>query len=423
MTSLHSEMARLLPSGLVQTLSLLCMVLCAMPLKGDEMQPGVKIVPAFVDTQWEGWQAVSESGEQTPLRPIVLTHAGDGSGRFFVADQRGMIHVLANSADAKEAKLFLDIRDRVTYKDSENEEGLLGLAFPLDYETKGEFYVYYSTKSEPHVSIISRFKVNKDNPNKADAASEERLMRIPQPFWNHNGGNMAVGPDGHLYIALGDGGRRDDPFKNAQNTRVLLGKILRLDINNKAKGLNYGIPSDNPFADGKDGAQPEIYAYGFRNPWGITFDRKTGEFWVADVGQDLWEEIDIVVKGGNYGWNLREAKHKFMEHGSEARPDLIEPIFEYDHNVGKSITGGFVYRGKNMPALDGKYLYADYVSGKVWALAYNKSGATTNLQIQPPAASPTLAVIAFGEDEAGEMFLSTPSAGGVGIYRLAPAQE
>src|SRR5690606_38635337 len=176
----------------------------------------------------------------------------------------------------------------------------------------GQFFVYYTTRDAAHTSVISRFRVSKDDPNKADPDSEEELLRIPQPFWNHNGGNIIFGPDGYLYIGLGDGGSANDPMKNGQNLKTLLGKILRIDVDRTEGDKKYAIPKDNPFV-GKENARPEIYAYGIRDIWGISFDEETGLLWAADVGQNLWEEIDLIVKGGTYGWNLREGFHKFAD--------------------------------------------------------------------------------------------------------------
>ncbi|HWB13625.1 MAG TPA: PQQ-dependent sugar dehydrogenase [Pirellulales bacterium] len=337
-------------------------------------------------------------------RPLVLTHAGDGSNRVFVASQLGKIFVFPNDQDVTEAAEFLDIQSRVRYDDKENEEGFLGLAFHPKYKTNGEFYVYYTTTATPHTSVISRFRRSKDNPNQADAASEEEVLRIPQPFWNHNGGTIVFGPDGYLYVGLGDGGFRDDPQRNGQNLGTLLGSILRIDVDHKEGKKGYSIPKDNPFVGRKD-ARGEIWAYGVRNIWRMSFDRQTGAFWAADVGQDIWEEIDIIERGGNYGWNLREGRHKFGPRGSEARADLIDPIYEYHHDVGKSITGGHVYRGKRVPELAGAYLYADYITGKVYALRYDfsKKEVTAN----QPIVGNVLPVFSFGEDEDGDVYYMT----------------
>ncbi len=350
-------------------------------------------------------------------RPIVVTHANDGSNRLFVASQLGKIYCFENKADVSEPNLYLDIEESVRYIDKENEEGLLGFAIHPDYKKNGQFFLFYTTTDEPHVSVISRFNVSSTDPSKADPDSEVELMRIPQPFWNHNGGTLAFGHDGYLYIALGDGGKANDPFKNGQNLATLNGSILRIDVDKKSKDHNYAIPADNPFVGLKE-ARPEIYAYGFRNVWRLSFDRKTGALYAADVGQNIWEEINIVVKGGNYGWNLREAKHKFGENGSEASDKLIDPIFEYHHDVGKSITGGHVYRGSAVPSLKGMYMYADYVSGKVWALEHTPSGKILgNHEIK----SMNLPIITFGEDEQGEVYLTTQLGGGI-IYKFATAK-
>ena len=350
-------------------------------------------------------------------RPIVVTHANDGSNRLFVASQIGKIYCFENKADVSEPNLYLDIEESVRYIDKENEEGLLGFAIHPNYKKNGQFFLFYTTTDEPHVSVISRFNVSSTDPSKADPDSEVELMRIPQPFWNHNGGTLAFGHDGYLYIALGDGGKANDPFKNGQNLATLNGSVLRIDVDKKSKDHNYAIPADNPFVGLKE-ARPEIYAYGFRNVWRLSFDRETGALYAADVGQNIWEEINIVVKGGNYGWNLREAKHKFGDNGSEASDKLIDPIFEYHHDVGKSITGGHVYRGSAVPSLKGMYMYADYVSGKVWALEHTPSGKILgNHEIK----SMNLPIITFGEDEQGEVYLTTQLGGGI-IYKFATAK-
>lgn len=357
-------------------------------------------------------------------RPIVVTHANDGSDRVFVAGQKGLVHVFPNQQNVEEAGEFIDIRDRVVYNDKQNEEGLLGFAFHPQYKKNGEFFVYYTTKDAPQMSVISRFTVSKDDPNVGDPKSEQEILRIPQPFWNHNGGTIAFGPDGYLYVALGDGGKANDPFGHGQNLETLLGSILRIDIDKTSGDKQYAIPADNPFVN-KAGAQPEIYAYGLRNVWRMSFDRKTGALWAADVGQNLWEEINIIRSGGNYGWNIREAKHKFdptVKKAAPTPPDapqkgLIDPIFEYHHDIGKSITGGEVYRGKKVPALQGKYVYADYVTSRLWGLNYNakKDSVTAN----QPIDSPNLPVMSFGSDEHGELYFTTVP--GL-LYTFAPAK-
>lgn len=350
-------------------------------------------------------------------RPIVVTYPKDGTDRVVVAGQKGDIHIFPNDQDVEETSVFLDITSKVVYKDKQNEEGLLGLAFHPDYKKNGEFYVYYTTTDAEHTSVISRFRVSKDDPNKADPNSEEEVIRIEQPFWNHNGGTIAFGPDGYLYIGLGDGGKANDPFKNGQNLKTLLGSILRIDVDKKDPGKGYAIPKDNPFAGRKD-ARGEIWAYGLRNVWRLEFDRKTGTLWAADVGQDLWEEINIIKKGGNYGWNVREALHPFPPKSESSKEGMIDPIWEYHHSIGKSVTGGTVYRGEKLPGLEGYYIYGDYVTGLVWGLKYDEKTGTVTAN--RPIASSKLPIMSFGEDAKGEIYLTTPL--GV-IYTFAKADE
>ena len=344
-------------------------------------------------------------------RPIVITHAGDGTNRLFLAEQQGVIHVIPNDPSVEETSEFLDIDKAVHFNPKKNEEGLLGFAFHPDYKKNGQFYVYYSSSEEGNLSVISRFNVSKNDPNKADLSSEEILMLIPQPYWNHNGGTIAFGPDGYLYISLGDGGSGNDPHGNGQKLSSLYGSILRIDVDNTDGSRNYSIPKDNPFVDRRL-AQPEIYAYGVRNIWRHSFDRETGDLWAADVGQGLWEEINIIEAGGNYGWSVRESKHPFKRPETrlsvinpvDPNVKMIDPIYEYHHNNGKSITGGFVYRGKKVPELVGKYLYADYVTGKVWALDYDQKAGKVKANYRIPA-DENPPVITFGEDENGEVLM------------------
>lgn len=377
----------------------------------------VAIKPAFPGLTWEGWESIDDNGKPQEFRPIVLTYAPDGSKRVFVATQQGLVFVISGEGPAARSKVFLDLRDRVTYKDYENEEGLLGLAFDPAYKKTGEFCIYYTAKKlEPHTSIVSKFRVAADDPDRADRKSEVELLRIAKPFWNHTGGTVVYGPDGYLYVGLGDGGSANDPFNNGQDLRNWLGSILRIDPAHREGTRNYAIPKDNPFIN-TAGAQPEIYAYGLRNVWRMAFDRETGTLWCADVGQNLWEEIDLIVKGGNYGWNLREGAHTFGAKGTGPRADLIEPIWEYDHQVGSSITGGVVYRGKQVPELVGKYLYADYVTGKLWALRYDEKARKVVSNEAIP--SEKMPVISFGEDEEGEVYFTIVTPDGKGIFRFA----
>lgn len=381
----------------------------------DDSPLSLKAEPAFPNLKWTGWEGFTEAGKVFPLRTLFLTHAGDGTNRNFVTIQQGSIHVFPNDPKADRTKIFLDITKKVNYNDKENEEGLLGLAFHPSYKKNGEFFLFYTLKQPKLTNILSRFRVSKDDPDRADPDSEEVLLKIERPFWNHDGGTIAFGPDGYLYVALGDGGAADDPHKNGPNLKTLLAKVLRIDVNTKSDGKNYGIPRDNPFV-GKADALPEIWAYGFRNIWRMAFDRETGKLWAGDVGQNLYEEIDIVVKGGNYGWSIREGLHPFSEQGVGPRPELIEPIWEYHHDVGKSITGGVVYRGKRLPELVGSYLYADYITGRIWALRYDEAKKRVVANRPLPATKET--IVSFGEDEQGEVYYMAPTVSGRGIFRF-----
>ena len=375
----------------------------------------IKAVPAFQNIEWEGWRPLDERGRPQELRPIQITHAGDGSQRTFVADQRGMIHLLPRDGAPQRAKLFLDVRERTHAWTADDEEGLLGLAFHPKYVENGEIFIYYSPESDPRTVALSRFRVDSTDPNRIDPDSEEVLWKTQQPFANHNGGPMAFGPDGYLYIGMGDGGGRNDPMGLGQALDSWMGCVLRIDVDRQAPDRHYAIPPDNPFVSQAE-ALPEIYATGFRNIWRLGFDRATGDLWVADVGQDLWEEIHLVTKGGNFGWSVREGTHPFGNTPHTGASRLSEPIWEYDHRIGKSITGGYVYRGSALPELVGHYVYGDYIAGKIWALKYDKASGQV---VQNMALGWNgLPVLAFGEDESGEMYVTTKSSTGHGIYRF-----
>jgi glucose/arabinose dehydrogenase len=373
---------------------------------------------AFPKLQWEGWQPIDEDGNvNKPMRILELTYAKGDNNRLFAIDQQGMVYVFENRPDVEKAHLILDLRDKVSrwFDPGSNEQGLLGLAMHPEFAKNGEFFVSYTLR-EDHRSILSRFRMSKDNPNKADPKSEEILLEVPQPYQNHNGGSIEFGPDGYLYFGFGDGGLRNDPEDNGQDRSQLLASVLRIDVNKPSGERKYSIPSDNPFV-GVDGIRPEIYAYGFRNPWRIAFDKKTGRLWLGDVGQELWEEVDIVQKGGNYGWSNREGTHTFGNRpAAKGVSKPIEPVWEYDHGVGKSITGGRVYSSSRIPELTGKYIYGDYVRGSVWALTYDEKlgKVTRNDQVL----SEGIPVLAFGEDANGEVYYSIISPRGQGLFRF-----
>lgn len=343
--------------------------------------------------------------------PADLRNAGDCTNRLFVVELAGRIKVFDNRSDVSTVKIFLDITDRVS---SGGEMGLLGLDFHPDYKNNGYFYVNY-TADNPRRTIISRFQVSSDNPDSADKNTEYELLNFSQPYTNHNGGWVGFGPnDGHLYIATGDGGSGGDPQNNSQTISNLLGKILRIDVNNQDPGLNYSIPSTNPFIDSTGSVRKEIYAWGLRNPWRCSFDPLTGLLWAADVGQNAREEIDIITNGGNYGWRCYEGNLPYNTSGCLPSSNYIFPIWDYPRTAGTSVTGGYVYRGPNQPELEGKYIYSDYGSRNVWAITYDGINPATNqlLFTLPSGASPT----SFGVDEAGELFI----VGGTRIRKIIP---
>ena len=331
-------------------------------------------------------------------RPLFLTFAPDASDRLFVVEQAGRIHVLPNDPSVTATQVFLDIRGRVN---AGGEEGLLGLAFHPDYSANGFFYVYYSVAS-PRRIRLSRFQVSAD-PDLADASSETIFLELDQPFSNHNGGMLAFGPDRMLYIASGDGGSGGDPQNNAQNLTNLLGKILRID----PAGT---VPPDNPFVGQGGGVRPEIWAYGLRNPWRFSFDRNTGDLWLGDVGQNEFEEVDIIVKGGNYGWRLFEGDQEFNNPTNEPPSSFNAPVLAYPHSEGRSVTGGYVYRGTALPSILGAYIYGDFTSDRIWALVYDGNQVISNTEVAS-VQSPS----SFGEDAQGELYVC--SFGGR-IYRF-----
>ena len=342
-----------------------------------------------------------------------LVQPDDGRDRIFVTEQPGRIRVFPNDQSATEAGLFLDISQRVN--DAGNEEGLLGLAFDPDYRNNGYFYVYYSA-ANPRRSVLSRFSVHPNDPESADPSSEFVIIEIDQPFSNHNAGQIAFGPDGFLYVALGDGGGSGDPLGdvgNGQDKSTLLGSLLRIDVSTVSGGKNYRIPPDNPFV-GVAGARDEIWAYGLRNPWRFSFDAETGLLWLADVGQGTWEEIDIVKRGSNYGWKVMEGAHCFSPSTGCDQTGLELPLLEYSRSGGNcSVTGGYVYRGRGNPWLLGAYVYGDFCSGRIWGLRYDGELVTEQMLLVDSG----LFITSFGRALSDNLYILSRTDG---IYRLVP---
>ncbi len=395
--------------------------------------------------------------------PVALATPEDGTGRLFIVDRLGLIHVLTSEGTLLEEP-FLDVRDRmVELRERFDERGLLGLAFHPDFEENGRFYVYYSaplreeaSQSWDHTAHISEFAVGRDNPNRADPNSERVLLMVDEPQFNHDGGQVLFGPDGYLYISFGDGGGANDTATghglngNGQDPSTLLGSVLRVDVDG---GDPYGIPSDNPFVDSDDGAG-EVFAYGLRNPWRMSFDAGgEQELFVADVGQNLWEEVNIVTNGGNYGWYVKEGTHCFDHHNPDVSPEecsdtglngepLIGPIIEYGHpdvpgGIGTTVIGGFVYRGAALPELQGRYVFGDWSTnfgmpdgtllvgsapnseGELWSIAELPITNTED-------GRPHLFVLGFGQDAEKELYvLTTDITGPTGttgkVWKIVPA--
>ena len=330
-------------------------------------------------------------------RPVQIVFRADKPNDMYVLEQRGTIVMLDSSRqESSEKQTFMNLRDNVRMQN--NEEGLLSMAFSPNVAEDNTFYLYYSA-SNPRRMVLSRFKIVD---GKGDPESEEVLLDIPQPWGNHNGGTVLFGPDGMLYLSIGDGGAANDPRGHGQNLETLLGTVIRIDPSNSTDEKPYGIPEDNPFVD-LEGAQPEIWAFGLRNIWRMHFDEKTGTLWAGDVGQNKWEEIDIIEKGGNYGWNLREGKHPFKRGEAPKDHPLLDPIVEYPRSDGISVTGGYVYRGANRPKLEGVYLYADYQTGRIWGIRA-EDGKLTEGPTQVARLRNSL-ISSFGESPDGELWL------------------
>jgi glucose/arabinose dehydrogenase len=366
--------------------------------------PALGNVTSFPDPSLYTWTSVVTGLN----KPIGIANAGDGSGILYIIEKAGVIRMIHNGQLLPDP--FLDIHDRVGSRSS--EQGLLGLAFHPKYSENGFFYVNYTDLNGN--TVIARFSESisamPGNPG-ADASSEVIVLRVDQPFANHNGGQLAFGPDGMLYLGLGDGGSGGDPNGNGQSVKTLLAKILRIDIDH---GNPYGTPAGNPFASG--GGMPEIWAIGLRNPWRFSFDSKTGDLYIGDVGQDLWEEIDYLPAGfsavpANFGWSIREGLHPFKNTPNETGTPLIDPIYEYGHDLGCAVIGGYVYRGSALPDFNGVYLFGDNCSGTIWSLIPTGNGSFQGQVLFQTG----LNISSFGVDENGEIYLADL---GGGIYKL-----
>ncbi len=365
--------------------------------------------------------------------PTTMAHLKEGSNRLFITDQIGKIYIIKNNDFLQEP--FLDISDKLVNLDpTYDERGLLGLVFHPDYINNGRFFVYYTAPTEnenvDNVCILAEYTVSTIDPDKADKESERIILRIDQPEANHNGGHLEFGTDGFLYVGVGDGGGAGDKhgeIGNGQNISTLLGTILRIDVDGTHP---YEIPSDNPFV-GTEGLD-EIYAYGLRNPWRFSFDKKTNRLFVADVGQDEWEEINIIEKGGNYGWRILEGTYAYdLDLADSLNIDietLKEPIHEYSHSVGRSICGGYVYRGEDIPDLKGNYIFADWSTSffvpnaKLYYLEESDLGKWTRFKIEPKDDFDQF-ILSLGEDQSGELYILSksnlgPSGNSGGVYKI-----
>jgi glucose/arabinose dehydrogenase len=338
-------------------------------------------------------------------RPVQIVARPDRDDVLYIVEQLGRIRTVDGTDITSDAsEMVLDIRDRVNARS--NEEGLLSVAFHPKFAENNQVYCYY-TAVDPRRAVLSRFSMDEAR-DKILPATEEVILEVEEPYWNHNGGTVVFGPDGMLYLSIGDGGAANDPHGYGQDLSTLLAKVIRIDVSGSGKIL-YTVPADNPFV-GVENARPEIWAYGLRNIWRMSFDRENGDLWAGDVGQNKWEEIDLVVKGGNYGWNKREGAHPFggQKRGSKPEEDtsdsMIDPVAEYGHREGLSVTGGNVYRGKEFPQLEGVYLYADYAFGTVWGIKRDGDEFIGPVEVMR---KPGSLISSFGEANDGTIYAVT----------------
>ena len=418
---MESRFARPVRSVLQNSLMLTLVLVCLMPQPAEAQSPKSTRKTSTASTALPALTTEVAFPKVRFDRPVSLDYPNDGGNLLFVAEQhQAKVWSFPNDRESSDKQLFLQLPDPINRG---NEEGLLGLAFHPKYKENGQFFVYYSAddrkKGGPaRRSVVSRFKVSKDDPRKADPSSEERIwVSADDPFENHNGGCILFGPDGFLYISLGDSGAGGDPLNTGQNPRDWFASILRIDVDHPSNGKPYGIPADNPARRAKKFAHwaPEVYCIGLRNVWKFSFDRQTGTLWAGDVGQNLFEMVHIIENGGNYGWSIREGFHAFEPHRRQ-KPDpaskIVEPLAEYPHgrtperpDDGKSITGGYVYRGKALPELVGIYVYGDYDTGRIWGLREEGGKTVANGELVDLSKSKKLNIAAFGEDPAGELYI------------------
>jgi glucose/arabinose dehydrogenase len=353
--------------------------------------------------------------------PIELKSVPDTSNRMFVAEKHGKIYTISPGSLPITAKLFINLSSIVSQAGISGETGLLGLAFHPNYANNGYFYVNYTNSLSGSLkSYISRFQVSQNNPDSALFSSKFDILNLSQPYSNHNGGCLNFGLDGYLYCAFGDGGSGGDPQGYGQNKATLLGKILRINVDSAATPLNYSIPINNPFYGNALGYRQEIYSYGLRNTWKFSLDSLSGKMWGGDVGQNAYEEIDIFESGSNYGWNVMEGLHCYAATTCDTT-NKRKPVWEYPQGSNNySVTGGYVYRGSLMPTLYGKYIYGDYVSGRIWALNYDGINPTTNAIVidRPTVTSQQKTISAFGIDRQNNIYVISYGEGK--IYKIVP---
>jgi glucose/arabinose dehydrogenase len=339
--------------------------------------------------------------------PLDLQRPEDGINHWYVVEQGGLIKRFAADSSTRSSSTVLDLSKKISRNGW--EMGLLGMAFHPHFRANGKLYVNYTTEN-PRRTVIAEYRMKPDQSYQAEETTARVILTFEQPYSNHNGGGLVFGPDGFLYIGTGDGGSAGDPQGNGQNRKTLLGKMLRIDIDKSGKNRNYAIPPDNPFVGNRDGFREEIFAWGLRNPWRYSFDSR-GQLWVGDVGQDKWEEIDIVEKGKNYGWGIMEGPDCFNPSRGCDQTKLELPIISYPHPIGASVTGGIVYTGSACPSLKGGYVYADFMTGRIW-IAWQENG---KVEVHDLLES-EMQISSFGIDQQGELYLC--SFDGY-IYRIA----